>query len=207
MKKLTLTGIAIALSVLSSQALADTEKRISEKFMLDAKQSLSIDVPVGRIEINIVDSNEVSLEIEVKGKDQGWFKSDKDVSHVALGKHVSSGKVKLEIDEDDTNQEWVLNVPKFAALDIELGVGEVEINNLANSADVEVGVGEVTIQTQLDDFKKIELESGVGETQIKGFSGEIDYRRKVVSSEVTCVGKGEYSINAEVGVGEVKVKK
>ena len=87
----------------------------------------------------------------------------------------------------------------FAALDIEVGVGSIAIENLENSLEAEVGVGSVRVDAAVDDFKQIELSTGVGDTSLKGFSGEFENTRNIVSSEIRYSGDGKYSIEAEVG--------
>jgi len=206
MKKLALAMTLIAASISTNLYAAD-EKRITETLTMNQGQNLEIDFPVGSIEIITVDGNELSIEIEIEGKDEGWFSKNRDVSNIELNKRVRDNRISLEIDEDNLNQEWVIKVPKSAAIDIEVGVGSIEIQKLENSVDADVGVGSIRIDTVLDDFKRIDLSTGVGDTSIKGFSGDLESSRNIVSSETRYSGNGEYSIEAEVGVGDIKVRK
>ncbi|AIY64015.1 DUF4097 family beta strand repeat-containing protein [Pseudoalteromonas piratica] len=206
MKKLALAMTLIAASISTNLYAAD-EKRITETLTMNQGQNLEIDFPVGSIEIITVDGNELSIEIEIEGKDEGWFSKNRDVSNIELNKRVRDNRISLEIDEDNLNQEWVIKVPKSAAIDIEVGVGSIEIQKLENSVDADVGVGSIRIDTVLDDFKRIDLSTGVGDTSIKGFSGDLESSRNIVSSETSYSGNGEYSIEAEVGVGDIKVRK
>jgi hypothetical protein len=206
MKKLALAMTLIAASISTNLYAAD-EKRITETLTMNQGQNLEIDFPVGSIEIITVDGNELSIEIEIEGKDEGWFSKNRDVSNIELNKRVRDNRISLEIDEDNLNQEWVIKVPKSAAIDIEVGVGSIEIQKLENSVDADVGVGSIRIDTVLDDYKRIDLSTGVGDTSIKGFSGDLESSRNIVSSETRYSGNGEYSIEAEVGVGDIKVRK
>ena len=206
MKKLAIITSLVAASISANLYAAD-EKRITETLTLTQGQNLEIDFPVGSIEVIVVDSNKLSIEIDIEGKDEGWFSNNRDVSTVELEKHVRDNRVSLEIDEDNLNQEWVVRVPKFAALDIEVGVGSIAIENLENSLEAEVGVGSVRVDAAVDDFKQIELSTGVGDTSLKGFSGEFENTRNIVSSEIRYSGDGKYSIEAEVGVGDIKVRR
>lgn len=206
MKKLALAMTLIAASISTNLYAAD-EKRITETLTMNQGQNLEIDFPVGSIEIITVDGYELSIEIEIEGKDEGWFSKNRDVSNIELNKRVRDNRISLEIDEDNLNQEWVIKVPKSAAIDIEVGVGSIEIQKLENSVDADVGVGSIRIDTVLDDFKRIDLSTGVGDTSIKGFRGDLESSRNIVSSEARYSGNGEYSIEAEVGVGDIKVRK
>jgi len=208
MKKLLIASGIIA-TLLSSSVIADTQKRIVESLTLSADQSLDIKFPVGSVDIEIVDGDQLEIEIELKPQNSNWnswFSSNKDLSAIKLKKNISNSHVTLEIDEDDLNQEWHIKVPRSAEIDIDLGVGNVDIDNLANSAEIDVGVGSVIIDTDSDDFKRIDLESGVGDTRISGFSGDSSQKRQMVSSSSAYTGSGLYRIEVEVGVGDVKVR-
>ncbi|WP_042146680.1 MULTISPECIES: hypothetical protein [unclassified Pseudoalteromonas] len=207
MKKLLIASGIIA-SILATSAFADSQKRIVENLTLSTDQSLDIKFPVGSVDIEIVDGDQLEIEIELKPQDSkwnSWFSSDKDLGSIKLDKNISNSHVTLEIDEDDLNQEWHIKVPRSAEIDIDLGVGSVEIDNLSNSVEVDVGVGSVVIDTDTNDFKRIDLESGVGDTRISGFSGDSSQKRQMVSSSSAYTGSGLYRIEVEVGVGDVKV--
>ncbi len=205
MKKIAVATL-LASSLFSSSVFADSEKRITDSITMKPEQTLSINFPVGSLEVEIVDTNELTIEIDIEAKNDSWFSSDQDVSGVTLDKDIRDKRIKLEIDDNDLQQEWLIKVPKSAALDLEIGVGSVEISNLINSADIEVGVGSVRIATSTNDFKRIELESGVGDTAIRGMQGDLEQKRNMVSSESILRGNGQFSIEAEVGVGDIKVK-
>ena len=206
MKKLALVTTLLAASI-STDLYATDEKKITDSLIMNQGQNLEIDFPVGSIELIVVEGNELSIEVDIEGKDEGWFSKNRDVSNVELEKRIRDNRISLEIDEDNLNQHWVVKVPKFAAIDIEVGVGSVEVEKLENSLDADVGVGSIFIDTARDDFKNIELSTGVGDTSLKGFSGEFDSTRNIVSSETRYSGNGQYSIEAEVGVGDIKVRR
>jgi hypothetical protein len=208
MKKLFI-ATSIITTIMSSTVLADSEKRIVENITLTEEQSLDIKFPVGSVEIEVVDSNQLEIEIELKHKSQGWndwFNSDKDLTNIELKKEMHHGKIALEIDDDDLNQKWFIKVPRTAAIDIDLGVGSVDIDELDNSVEIDVGVGSVMIETNTEDFKQIDLESGVGDTRISGFSGNSNQKRTMVSSSSDYSSSGQYRIDIEVGVGDIKVR-
>ncbi len=207
MKK-TLLATSLIAVLLSATAIAQDEKRIVENIKLSAGKNLDINFPVGNLEVEITDGDQIEIEIELKpskGNWDKWFSSGKNLSDIELKKTDRNNKLVLEIDEENINQKWHVKVPKTAALDIDLGVGNVEIDDLANSAEIDVGVGSVDIDTAINDFKEIDLESGVGDTRISGLSGNSSEKRKMVSSTSEYFGSGVYQIEVEVGVGDAKV--
>ncbi|EAR28668.1 Secreted protein containing internal repeats [Pseudoalteromonas tunicata D2] len=206
MKKL-ISSLTLIAALCSQQAIADSEKRIAETLTMTKQQSLSINFPVGSLEIEAGDSDQLEIEIDLKPKNSGWFSSSADLSSITLDKKITDNKISLEVDKDDLQQEWTIRLPRTAALDVHLGVGSIEINNFANSADIEVGVGSVRIDTTLDDFKNIQLSSGVGDTRVSGLVNEIKEQRKLVSSETEYRGAGQYNLNIEVGVGDIRIRR
>ena len=146
----------------------------------------------------------VTVRIEPKN-DKGWFGSEVDLSDIELSHSQSAGSLNLKLDNDDIQQSWYVKMPKSMAIDVELGVGDIEINDASNSVDIELGVGAVRIDSALDDYKRIELDTGVGDTKIRGLKNDANTSRKVVSSHSSYRGNGQYAIDVEVGVGDIKV--
>lgn len=206
MKKI-ISSLTLVAALCSQQASADNEKRIAETLTMTNQQSLSINFPVGSLEIEAGDSDQLEIEIELKPKKSGWFSSNVDLSAITLDKKISDHKISLEVDKDDLQQDWTIRLPRTAALDVQLGVGSIEINNFANSADIEVGVGSIRIDTTLDDFKRIQLSSGVGDTRVSGLIKEVKEQRQLVSSETEYRGAGEHNLNIEVGVGDIRIRR
>lgn len=204
--KSILCAAALVGSLLSFDGHAQNKKHISERLGIDTQKALTIDFPVGSLELETTTGDEIILDIELEAKKDGWFAGDNDISDIELKTKISKTEVSLKIDDDDLNQAWVLKVPQSLMLDIDVGVGNIALSQLKNSAELEVGVGSINI-TLTDDFKHIELESGVGETSIKGLSGKVENKRNVVTSESRYHGKGTFSIDAEVGVGDITVRK
>ncbi len=201
-KSLSLLAIG---ALLSTSVLAGDIKEIKQDFTLSANGSLNLDVPVGSIEMTVTDSDKVEVFIEIEPKSDGWFSGKTDLERVELEHEQNGNHLKLGIDNDDIKQTWHIKVPKSASLEVDLGVGNLEIDGLANDADIEVGVGSVRIDSALDDFDKIILDAGVGDTKLRGMKKEADEKRKMVSSETHYRGNGNYKINVEVGVGDIKV--
>ncbi|MFC3032945.1 hypothetical protein ACFOEE_10470 [Pseudoalteromonas fenneropenaei] len=191
---------------LSSVAFADDTRTITKTFSKKDSAELAIDVPVGSVDIDTYDGDSIEVTIVLSHKnDDSWFAKKINLDEFELESKQSSKALALTIDSDDIEQEWQVKVPASMALDLELGVGNVKVVDLANSAAIEVGVGKVRIDTSLDDFKSVKLDSGVGHTSINGFSVAMNEERNMVGSEVKYRGKGEHSIAVELGVGNIRL--
>lgn len=204
MKKILLFTAFAAL--ISTSAIAKVEHEIKRSFTLDTQQAIDISFPVGSLEVNTHDGNEVKVSIELEEKNNGWFADSDNLDELTLDSEQTANKLTLTLDNDDVQQTWLVSVPRSLAVNLDLGVGDIEINDFANSADIEVGVGAVRIDSQSDDYKYINLDSGVGDTRISGFENDAKTSRKMVSSESEYTGSGTHTIKIEVGVGDIKVK-
>lgn len=205
MKKLLLAALTTV--CFSVPTLAQDSKVIEQSFKLDKSTELEIDFPVGKIDMNTYDGDTVVVTIRLEPKDtDDWLPSSIDLSDIELHSERVRSELSLSIDNDDVKQEWEVKVPKSMRLDVEVGVGKVEIKDLANSADIEVGVGKVRIDTLENDFKKVSLDSGVGKTSLTGLVGKVESQKKMVSSQTDYHGEGKYSLDIEVGVGNIKVR-
>lgn len=205
MKKL-LCVAAIGLALTTTYAMAKDSRELNHNFAVSGASQLEIDFPVGSLEVENYDGSEVVVTVRIEPKnDKGWFGSEVDLSDIELSHSQSAGSLNLKLDNDDIQQSWYVKMPKSMAIDVELGVGDIEINDASNSVDIELGVGAVRIDSALDDYKRIELDTGVGDTKIRGLKNDANTSRKVVSSHSSYRGNGQYAIDVEVGVGDIKV--
>ncbi len=205
MKKLLLAALTSA--VISAPVWAEDTRTIEQSFKLENSTELEIDFPVGSLEMTSYDGDEIKVTIRLEPKNHdGWFTDKVDLDSIQLKSKRKHQELSLTIDDDNLEQTWEVKVPKSMRLDVEVGVGKVEIQALENTADVEVGVGKVRIDTALDDYKHVNLESGVGKTSLSGFVGKAQSHKKMVSSQTEYFGSGKYNLEVEVGVGDIKVR-
>jgi hypothetical protein len=202
----TFRGLVVAASLLLSVSVfADTEKHISHSIDASDLELIQLEFPVGELEIESYDGDEIQLEIDIKAK-RRWFAHRRDVSEVELDVSMSGNSVRLEIDEDKTEQIWVVKIPAALSLEVDLGVGEIQIRDFTNDLDVDLGVGSVMVEVSDTDYDSINVSSGVGDAKINGFPTPADNKRKFISAEASYDGEGEPEMDIEVGVGDVQVK-
>jgi hypothetical protein len=191
-------------SLIACSVYASDNKRINDSFNIATDSTIYLDVSVGEIDITTHDSDELTLEVVVSEQDHHFF-SSVDIDDAELDKDVRVSDVHLRVEMDNTQQKWRLTVPKTAHLNINLGVGEIDIDHVSRNIDLELGVGEADIRLEDDNYASIELESGVGSADIKGFKNSRSHQA-MVSEDASWHGDGKYTINAEVGVGDLDVR-
>lgn len=203
MKK-TLIVIGLA-TLFSSAAFAGRNVTLSENKSVSSNSNIHIDVPVGEIELLTHDKDEIEVKIVVKPQNDNWFNGE-DIDDAELKYRVDGKDIYLKVDKEKSVQEWTIKIPTSANLDLDVGVGEVDLEDLSKNVHVDVGVGEVKLELASDDYRRIELDAGVGEVDLDGFKGART-REGIVSGSLEWRGEGEHEIEIDVGVGEVDVKR
>ncbi|KZN48203.1 hypothetical protein [Pseudoalteromonas luteoviolacea] len=186
------------------QAHAAQSHTISQQFPATSSQALEIAFPIGKLNIETYPGDSIQVNIELVEKAESWL-GKTDLSAIKLEQRQYGNEIYLTIDEDTVEQIWHVKVPVSLVLDAEIGVGNVSIDTLENSAEIEVGVGNVKIQSALKDYQRVDLESGVGKTKLKNFSGQSHHEKSMVGSTTQYQGKGKFQLEVDVGVGNIKV--
>ena len=176
----------------------------NHSFNVEDIKELEINNSVGSIEMRISDDDELHVEIEIESEGHGYFRRDIDVDDIDLDVRMRGDKLILTIDENDIKADWYIELPAINSVDIDMGVGELDIEIAVSSVNIDLGVGEVNVLAPLASTGDVEISTGVGETSIKGLDSE-EHRRSFVSSKSEGRGAGDLSIDVEVGVGEVTV--
>lgn len=161
---------------------------------------------VGSMEFVQSTGTELKIVLVIEGNDDGWFHGNKDVDDVELESRVRNDRLVLEMEEDDTNTEWTVQLPVVAVTHINMGVGEIEGVFGATELAVELGVGEVDVELPAASAGTIEISVGVGDASLRGATKE-EHEGAFISQDIhgTGDGDGDKEINVEVGVGEASV--
>ncbi len=202
------TLIALAtLAAFSTGAVAKDSKIIEKNLAVESGKTLRFTIAVGSLTLETCQCDEVSMRIKVESSEGSWsLFSSKDVDDAELNVRDRSGGIYFEVEEEDTKQQWVVTVPEKSGITVEMGVGEVEIDDFNNDLDAEIGVGELTVNLASQDYDSIRLETGVGNAKIRSMTGDISNNRAMVSDSVSYSGDGKYAIKAEIGVGDIQVR-
>ena len=201
---LLIAGLSL---LFSSSLLAASIKRVEHSIDADDLDRIDIEVSVAEMDIEIHDGNTIELDITLEANDGWWIFGRKDIDDVELSISNRGNRLVLILDEDDVEQDWRVRLPAHLAIDLEIGVGDVDIDGLANDLILEMGVGSVQVDVADMDFSSIHLQTGVGDSSLRGFGRGTDNERNFVGADSFYQGDGEYQISVEVGVGEARVRR
>ena len=207
----TLSSIMVVSAAFSSLAVtaasADTTKTLSQTFAYTGQEVL-LDMEIGSAKFIATDEQEIRIEVLVTPSESNWFSlwGSADVEDIELDVVESSSEIELKVTEqDDVKQEWVVYLPRQAALNLNVGIGQIEVSNMENNIDIDLGVGHAEINHEIL-YRSVSLESGVGEVEVnlQGQSVEVS-RNFVMQSYHNEEQTGFGQLNVNVGVGQIDV--
>ncbi len=204
--------IGLALVLLAVPAAARHEVRtIDRNLPIGADDTLRLDIAVAEVEIEggAGDEVEVRLVIECSSSRKCEERAEKlDLESRSTSQTLNlSIKGRYKGGRHDPSLELWIRVPKTRAVEVEMGVGELEIRGMENDLEVDLGVGEVEISIPETAVRAVFLEVGVGKAELhprkanSSSSGFLFLGNEVEWDD----GPGSAQVEVDVGVGEVEV--
>lgn len=207
-KGLGLLIVFITLFSLSNMVVAKDKRTFTGSVGVNEKilTKLVMEVPVGMVNVQVVDSDVVTYKVDVEDNSSSWFLFATDLDSLILIEQITDQAILLKIDEDSISQQWTLSVPKELALQIQVGVGNIDVDDFSQSLSADIGVGSAWIGVNSADYDRVSAAVGVGEIQVQGFTkGNLLKERVMVSDQLTYSGTGNHQIDIEIGVGDVNL--
>lgn len=192
------------LCCLMSFALFASEKNLTQQFDASQVTQLKINNGVGDIDIEVTDDAHIQVAVEVRGS-KSWFFGRKDVSDARLETTINNGVLSMEVPMDDTEQTWLIKVPRQLALDLQLGVGSIKLNGTPGDVDADIGVGSFNAKLAVPEYRNIELTAGVGDVSLQNSVGKTE-RSHLVGAELAYAGPGARAMAITVGVGDATIR-
>jgi hypothetical protein len=207
-----LAGVMIAaLAPGSLAAGSDSIREITRSIPVEGRQAVRLDFPVAEIRVSGTSSPEVEVELtatckrehdceEILGSLDLETSGSGRTLRIDLVGYPKWGKGRVEI-------EGELLVPRKLELEVELGVGQLELKDLADDLRVELGVGEINAWIERSNTHSVTLDAGVGEVELYGTEERIEGRRSMLVGSETHwdAGAGDARVFLQVGVGEITV--
>ena len=171
----SLLVIFAAFSTLANTKIqANLDKMLSQSYDYDGQQVL-LDIDVGSAEIFATDEQDIRIEVRVFHSESSWFSlwPTADLDDVGLEVKQTSKYIKLKLnDQDDVKQQWKIYLPRQAAIGLNVGVGQIEVNNMENDVNIDLGVGHAQVNQGIL-YASVALASSVGEVNVEYFGRSI----------------------------------
>lgn len=197
--------LAVFSLFLSATSQAASSKRIEHSIDASDLSRIDFDVSVAEMDIQVYDGDTIELDIEVRADRDWWFFGRRDVDDIELDISQGAEYIDLRLDENNLEQDWRVLLPAHLAVSLEMGVGEIELEGLANDLELELGVGAVEVIVDDIDYDTVRIVTGVGDSSLRGFGNSTENERNIVGADSHYFGDGEYRIDIELGVGDARV--
>jgi hypothetical protein len=189
-----------------------------------------VDVATGDLEFSTSDDGLVEVEIVLTPRRGGIFSSkssaEREVEEARLISDTAGGRLLLEVDSSSSDrrfeERWTVRLPSRMGLELDVGLGDVEVSGLSGGVQMDVGVGEVSVRALAGDvmidvgvggakveapahaYGPVQASGGVGDARIKTPDERIE-GSGFVGHSASWVGDGPDRIEVEVGVGDAIV--
>ena len=210
MKQLLIT--TTVLLGLTASAHSKEVRSFEKTFDARGFERLFVDIPVGEVEIEGANSNEINVEVTVNCSGWGTSHCEEYAEDVDLVSSEWKDRIELEI---DGLKKWKsiglsfdirMRAPAGMKLEVDVGVGEVDISGFKNDVSADLGVGELSVSMDESNVRLVDLETGLGEAELRYSEGEME-ASGIFGNEVRWdEGKGAAAVRLEVGVGEIDLR-
>ncbi len=104
--------------------------------------------------------------------------------------------------------EAVVRVPRMSPVDIKMGVGELEVEDLRQDLAVDMWIGDLSVRMAQADVHSVLLDAGIGDAEIHAFGSDGRQRRPLlVGKEVSWTdGSGSARLDIDLQIGDILVE-
>ncbi len=228
-RKVLIAGVAVLF--LASNAVAGGERVLEHRQPAKGIRTLSLDTGVGDVTVTTGDGDEIVARVTLKPRRGGFpffgssSKGRRQVEAARLEARQSGELLELGIagggKDRRFEENWEVTVPSRLALDLDIGVGDVQVTGVSGGVTVDGGVGDIEIEVPggnitvdagvvdvrisipADAVDIVELDGGVGDCTIHTPDGVV--RGKSLGCDASWRGRGTASIDVDSGVGDVDI--
>ena len=235
MRRLIFGAVLVALvaAPLGAEAQRDRVVRtINENFESSGHGAVVFDLNVGEMKVEGIDGDQIRAEVRVRcvrGRDRS--KCEKRAEAVELTSSDRRGKLYLEVEgtglwrSRDVTVEVTLQIPTSMPLELEvgtgaanlenlgaslildMGVGEATLTNLSGDVTVDMGVGEITLTMPESAVGEVMLDNGIGETELRHKEGRNAVEGILGGTDVHWKsGPGSHIVKIDLNIGEITVR-
>ena len=185
-------------------------------FALEGARRLDIDVPVGEVHVTAGSTSQVQAHFKLRC-DEDSRRCRDQAADLRLKPERDGEALRLVIDGYERRKkggmhhpevELRLVLPASLAVNVEMGVGELDLRGVEGDVSVELGVGEARVEIPEAAVRSVSMDVGVGEAELRPRSeGQRKSGFLFLGNEVSWrEGSGRSRVTIEVGVGEANVQ-
>ncbi|RYY73028.1 MAG: hypothetical protein EOO52_19345 [Gammaproteobacteria bacterium] len=217
MHKLTLGSVVLLLLTASATTFAaENQKTQTAQIDTSNTQSISLDIPAGKLVVQGVKGNK--LEAQVTATCKNDKADDKEACQALLnalswskkiGKNTELALMPVKITQyEDITIEVKITVPENKPLNVKLAAGELQINGTSACLIAEVNAGDLSMNLKESQLASAQLNAKVGDVNLTTAAGEkiSGERSMLVGAELNWAkGKGTCHLKANLLAGEARL--
>lgn len=209
MKKMSWIVVAfvasLSLLTLSTSASASSEVERYHEVSVANVNHVVLKNGVGSVYVEQGEGSDLTIHAVFEGKRSGIMRRTKDVSDMDVVINQRNGVLTISFSENNVEATWHVSLPAVDKLDVDLGVGLVDVKVGATAVNVDLGVGDAKVEGLLSEAGALSAEVGVGAASIRG-AHDVKAKRAIVSETTSGRGDGEYPISIDIGVGDAGIR-
>jgi len=191
---------ALILSLgLVSAAFAQETRTLTANESDQGLNSFSVEGHVGKMHILASTSSGIRVRVDIKRE---RLRGNPQGVDLRTSRNGSTLVISLSGDARDLEEAWSLEIPAHLRVQVNLGVGDLNVRGVQGGIKAKVGVGSVKIDVPEGN---IDVESGVGQITAKTATnsyGNIDVRGNVGNASVRIEGQEIRQQDRPPGPGE-----
>lgn len=206
---LTLATLCALAATPAHAVLLETEPHT---FPVTAKHRVHLEFPVGELKVTPSDEPRVRFDLRVHCNGRSQERCEELANRLVLDSDDNGGTLHLKLHKypkwssNGMKVMGELHVPRQLAVEIEMGVGDLDIQGIEGDLDVELGVGDADIHASKDIAGHVSVETGVGDARIQGGGTRSTAGGFIGSHATYSGGKDGSSVRLHVGVGDATVR-
>jgi len=181
-------------------------------YMVTPNHRIRLEFPIGQLKVIPSDEPHVRFDLHVRCDGRSEESCEELANRLILDSDDAGGTLHLKLHKlpnwhnHGMKVMGELSVPRSLAVDIEMGVGELDIRGMEGDIDVELGVGEADIQASKVQASYVSVDSGIGDAEIRGGGTGTRVRSFIGSHAEWNDRDGRSTVHLHVGVGEATVR-
>lgn len=201
---LFLIASVTALSLPLASVANAHERTIEASYSVNEATELSIESGVGTVTFERAKGSTLEIELHVEESDASFF-GEANLDAVELVAEQNGDRLDLRVPEQENIKlDWTIRLPQVAAVELDLGVGEITGSLDAADMNVDLGVGEIDLVI-VGAIADVKTDVGIGEVKIIG-GDSTSNERHFISASGKARGQGDARVNIDVGIGEIRIE-
>ena len=205
---------ALCLALLPGLVAADERRTLTGTHPVEDGDTVRINFKIGELRVETKRVDEILVDLTLRCKGWGSSRCREELEEFELEFDSFGREVAVSIDgarklrSRRLEMEGTIVVPQSSPLEIDMGIGDLDVYGAAEDVTVDMGIGEVTVWMPHDEVGSVSVDSGIGDASIRGGDRSVrGGRSMLIGAEAELDdGPGDADIVVDLGIGDASVR-